>query len=229
MAKKKTTTLTDELSDLSKILSGEMALRNKKEKIEKIKKAAIKSQKEKRRKGIVNGDVKMKKDDVIDKKVIQNIDLYKWETPIRYSFQFEPKAFLLIVALSLVFILYLAILGHYGLMASIIALLFFIYAAGTTKPIDVEHKITTRGIDTLDQLYEWLVLEEFVFTKKNDEFLLVVMTKLRMPTKIIMLVEKKDLETIFVLLQDKLLYKDIRKQSKIDEITFGEYIPLDKI
>ena len=228
MPKKKQTTLTDELSDLSKILSGEMALSKKKVKLDKIKKAAIKEQKAKRRRGIVEGETVMKKEEEVEK-IVQNIDLYEWKAPIRYSFQFEPKAFLIIVALSLVFILYLAILGHYGLMASIIALLFFIYAAGTTKPIDVDHKITTRGIDTLDRLYEWFMLDEFVFTKKNDEYMLVVLTKLRMPSKLIMLLDKKEMETVFVLLQDRLLYKDVRNQSKVDVMTFGEYIPLDKI
>jgi hypothetical protein len=34
---------------------------------------------------------------------------------------------------------------------------------------------------------------------------------------------------IFVLLQDKLLYKDIRKQGKLEKLNFGEYIPLEKV
>jgi len=228
----KTGGLKNELEDLAKILSGEMSLRMKEEELEKVKKEAIENQKDIRRKKVVKGKVRLVesgKDDVPVEKVVQRIKLFEWKAPIRYTFVFDAKYFLIIVGLSLLFILFLAILGHYGLMASIIALLFFIYVAGTVKPMNVSHAVTSRGIDTLDQLYEWFMLDDFWFSEKNNQQMLIVRTKLRVPHKLIMLLDKKDRTSIFVLLQDKLLYRDIRKQGWLEELTYGDYIPLEKV
>lgn len=235
MAKKKTTKkksvskLEGDLKDLAKVLSGETTLRKKAKELDKLKKAAVEKQQVVRRKAVVDGDLVMDKDDVTDKKVVQKMTIFEWEVPVRYSFDFNSKTFLSVVGLSMVFILYLAVLGHYGLMGTIIALLFFIYAAGTTAPLNVTHKITTRGIDTMDFLYEWFMLDQFWFTKKNDQYFLLVTTGLRAPAKLIMLVEEKNINSIFVLLQDKLLYMDMRKQGKLDKMTYGEYIALEEV
>jgi hypothetical protein len=228
-----------ELSDLAKILSGEMALREKEEKMKEMKEKAIKKQKSRTRKKIKKGELELdpveyekeitedKSKD--DKKVVQNIELYSWEAPIRTTALFDMRIFMGIVAVSLAFILYLSILGHYGLMAVIIALLFFVYVAGTTEPVEVEHSVTTKGIDSLGKLYEWYMLDEFFFSQKNGEYMMVVETKLRAPSSLIMLLDEEEMAALFVLLQDKLLYKDIRKQSRFHKMTYGEYIPLEEI
>ncbi len=228
MSKKKETVVSKEISDLGKILSGQMALKEKEEEILKMKKKAIQEQKKKIRDGLKSGDVKVK-DLKKNKKVVQKIKLFEWESPIRVPFAFEKKSFLVIVALCLLFILFLAILGHYLLMFAIIALLFLIYVAGTTEPVNVKHQITARGVETLDHLYEWYMLENFYFTQKKGHHILLLETRLRFPSQLFIIIEKKDLETIFLLLQDQLLYKDIKKQSSWQKMNFGEYIPLEKL
>jgi len=217
------------LKNLADFLTGEKALRDKEEAIKKAKKQAIKDEKDKRRRKIVKGEIQLEEDPVQKKEVVQNIKLFEWEAPDRYEFKFSSKPFLIIVILSLFFILLLAILRKYFLMGSIIALLFVIYVLGTTKPQIVKHKITARGFDTGGKLYEWYLLKNFYFTKKGDQLMLLVETSLRFPAMLIFLVDEKDKEAIFVLLQDKLLYKDIRKQGSLEKINYGEYIPLEKI
>ena len=225
---KKKSSVSKEIMDLGKILSGEMALKEKEEEILKLKKKAIEEQKKKIRKGLKSGEVKVK-DLKKNKKVVQKIKLFEWESPIRVPFAFEMKSFFLIVALCLFFILFLAILGHYLLMFAIIALLFLIYVSGTTKPVDVKHQITARGIESLDVLYEWYMLDNFYFTKKKDNYILILETNLRFPSQLFILIDKKDISTIFLLLQDQLLYKDIKKQSSWEKMNNGEYIPLEKL
>jgi hypothetical protein len=221
--------LSGELGDLAKILTGEMKLRMKEEKVEVLKKKAIERQKDIRREKIVTGEEVMEKDDPTEKKVVQNIKLYEWEAPIRFKMPFDARTYLITVGACLVFIVFLAVLGHYGLMASIVALLFFVYVAGTIEPVSVKHRITTRGIDTLGKLYEWFMLESFWFTRKDGQELLVVETKLRAPTRLMLLISEKDRSALFVLLQDKLLYREIKKQGRVEKMSFGEYIPLEKI
>lgn len=221
--------MNKEINDLAKIISGEMALEKKEEALEKAKKQAIEDEKNTRRKNIVKGKTKLEEDPTIEKKVVQNIKLFQWSAPDRYEFAFDRKAFLILVTVCLVLILLLAVLQHYMLMVSIIALLFLVYVLGTTKPLIVTHKITARGIETYNKLYEWYVLKDFYFTKRNNTFFLIVTTKLNFPGALVFLLDEKDRNPIFVLLQEKLLYKEIRKQGRLEKLNYGEYIPLEKI
>jgi len=224
MAKEK-----DSLKNLADFLTGEKALREKEEEIQKAKKKAIKDEKDKRRKKIIKGEVQLEEDPVQKKEVVQNIKLFEWSAPERYQIKLNQKGFLVVIALSLGFIALLAVLGKYFLIAAIISVLFVVYAAATTKPLIVRHKITKRGIDTAGKLYEWYMLESFHITKKEDTYTIIVNTKLNFPRVLIMLAKKKDKDAIFVILQKHLLYEDIKKQNKIDIISYGEYIPLEKV
>ena len=223
--------MNKELNDLVKIISGEMALEKKEKSLEKAKKQAVEEEKNERRRKVVKGEAVLEKDPLGDeeKKVVQNIKLFEWEAPDRYEISYNTKYFMIIVALSLVLILLLAILGHYFLMGAIIALLFLIYVLGTTKPQKVTHQITARGIDTGNKLYEWYIMKSFYFTKKQDQLFLIVDTKLNLPGALLFLLSEKDKDAIFVLLQEKLLYKDIRKQGWLEKLNFGEYIPLERV
>jgi hypothetical protein len=228
-SKKVNSSEKNEFDKLLNIVSGEKSLREKQEKIKKAKIEAKKAQKQKRREEIINEDVKLEEDVVPKEKVVQNIKLFEWTAPDRTPVKFEKKGFLIIIAMALLFSLYLAIMKHYLLMVSIMSILFLLYVAGTTKPVTLKHKITARGIDTGSNLYEWYMLKGFYFTKKENQILLLIETKLNFPGVLIFLVNKKDKDPIFVLLQDKLLYKDIRKWKWLDKISYGEYIPLEKV
>ena len=158
--------------------------------------------------------------------------MFEWEGPDRYQVKFKNKNFLILVVLCLLLILLLAILQHYYMMGSVIAILFLIYVSGTTKAEIIKTKITARGIESYDKLFEWYMLESFYFAKKeafDGYYSLIVNTKLNIPKVLFLIVPEKEKDAIFVLLQDKLLYDDIRKQGRIDKITFGEYIPLEKV
>ena len=219
----------NDFENLMDIITGEKNLRQKQEKIKKAKVDAILKEKDKRRRKIVQKEVVLEDDPVQDKKVVQNIKLFEWSALDRYQFKFDNRSFLIIVVLSLLFALLLAILGNYLLMAAIMAMLFLLYVAGTTKPVKVKHRITARGIETGEKLYEWYMLDTFFFTKRDKNILLIVNTKLNFPKVLILLVGSKDKDAIFVLLQEKLLYEDIRKWGWLDRINYGEYISLEKV
>lgn len=221
--------IKDEFGDILEILSGEMQLREKEEKLTKMKEEAKSRQKAEHRKKIAEKDIILEESDIPTKKVVQNIKLFEWEAPDRYKFNFNTKTFWIILAISLLFVLFLAILEQYYLMAAIISLLFFIYVLGTNKPVKVKHKITARGVDTGGKLYEWFMLDNFWFSIKNGQYFLVVETRLRYSKALILLLEKVEKNALFVLLQEKVIYKDIRKQSRIDVLTYGNYIPFEEI
>ena len=219
----------NDFEKLLDIVSGEKNLREREEKIKKAKVEAKKKQKQKKRDDVVREEVRLEDDPTPKRKVVQNIKLFEWSAPDRYQFKFNNKWFLMIVVFSLLFSLLLAILKNYLLMAAIMSMLFLLYVAGTTKPRTVKHKITARGIDTGGKLYEWYMLDKFYFAKKEDTTFLILETKLNFPSALIFLVKKEDKDPVFVLLQDKLLYKDIRKWKWLDGLSYGEYIPLEKV
>jgi hypothetical protein len=226
MTKKKT---KNEFEKILDVITGEKALREKEKEVKKMKKRAIEDQKNKKRKQIIEKVVELEEDPVQKRKVVQNIKIFEWSAPDRYKIGFNNKKFLIIVVLALLFSLLLAILGNYLLMAAIMSMLFLLYVVGTTKPITVKHKITARGIDTMEKLYEWYTLESFFFSRKEEGYMLVITTKLSYPRTLILLLKDKDKDALFVLLQEQLLYEDIRKWKWLDRLTYGEYIPLEEV
>ncbi|MDD2578277.1 MAG: hypothetical protein PHP96_02755 [Candidatus Dojkabacteria bacterium] len=221
-----------EKNDFEKILeviTGEKALKEKQREMKKMKKQAIEDQKNKKRKEIIEKSVKLEEDPVQNRKVVQNIKLFQWNAPDRYQINFTNKRFLIIVSLALLFSLLLVILGHYFLMAAIMSLLFLLYVAGTTRPLTVEHYVTARGIDTGGKLYEWYMLDSFFFSKKEDRYMLVVNTKLNYPKTLILLLGEDDKDPLFVLLQERLLYEEIKKWGRLDRLSYGEYISLEEV
>lgn len=222
--------MNKEFDDIAKIISGEMALEKKQKALEKAKREAIKEQKNRRREGIQKGKIKLEKDEEEEtKKVVQNIKLFSWEAMDRLPIKYNNKSFLILVAASLAFILLLAVLGHYFLMGCIIALVFLIYVLGTTKPQKVTHTVTARGIDTGGRLYQWYLLKNFYFSDKNGQIFMIIETNLNVPGALVFLVGKEDQGALFVILQEKLLYKDIRKQGWLEKQNYGVYIPLEKV
>lgn len=237
-----------EAKSIADILSGEAKLQEEEEKRLKDSNRADRRKQEIIDEMVANGEITINKEissvssDVqTERKVVQNIKLYEWKAPIRLKFAFDRKVYFTAVILSAIFIVYLVILGQYGLMGAIIALLFFIYVSGTYDPIDIKNRITTRGIETpisieedkdiieTSKLYEWYMMEDFAFYNKNEQILLIVRTKLRFPSKLMLIADKKQIKPIFNLLQDKILYRDLKKNPLMDKIVYGDYLSIETI
>lgn len=222
--------LKKEIKSLADIVSGERVLRQRQEEIEKKKEEAKELEKIERKRRVVKGDDYIpKEDDIENRKVVQNIKKFEWESPDIVKIRFTKKAFLILLGASMLLVLYFAILGQYALMMALLALVFLIYVYGTAEPRSIKYKITSRGIDIGSKLYEWYMLDSFYFTKKEEKYFFFVDTKLKFPPSLVFLIEKEDKDPLFVILQDKILYKDVRSQSRLSKLSYGEYIPLEKV
>jgi hypothetical protein len=73
------------------------------------------------------------------------------------------------------------------------------------------------------------MLDNFYFTKRKKQDFLIVNTKLRFPNTLIMLLDEEDRLPTFLLLQEYVLYKDVKKQSRLEKMNLGEYIPLEEV
>jgi hypothetical protein len=160
------------------------------------------------------------------KKVIQRDILYKWESDMRTYKKLDKKKFWMVSAAVLVLFVVLAILGQFGLMAAVAAVMFLFYVLGTVPPEKVSHLITTLGVETMDKEYKWEKLQDYWFSKKDGAIVLNVDTSLTFPSRLIMITDKGGMDNIHGLLKDKLKYRDFRDQSSLSRVSEGEWINL---
>lgn len=159
-------------------------------------------------------------------KVIQREILYKWTAPMRSFQKLDKKKFWSIAIAVLALFVVLAILGQYGLMLAIAALMFLVYVLGTIPPENVNHLVTTLGVETIEKQYKWERLGEYWFSEKDGQKLLNIDTRVAFPSRLIMLVGAKDMNEVHKLLKERLRYKDLRDQKAFDKLSEGEWINL---
>ncbi len=151
--------------------------------------------------------------------------LYSWKSPMRHFKKMDMKKYWTVVAFVLVLFVFLAILSHfYWFMAAIAAIMFLVYVVGTVKPSKVEHKVTTQGVETVGGKFKWEDFKDYWFARKDDQMHLYIDTELKLPGRVVMLVDKKDVEKLHKILHERLNYKDLRKQSRVSKVLDGEWM-----
>ena len=115
--------------------------------------------------------------------------IISWKSPVRV-FKARSQKYFVKVAL-------------YGL---ILAVMFVVYVLATHAPDNIEHKITNMGIITGSKAFLWEELDSFWFDKKGDDRLLMVQTKLRFPTRLIILLTAVSERALLDLLDNHLHY-----------------------
>jgi hypothetical protein len=232
MAKKRKNEQSSTFANVEQLgvyVSDQVKQREYQAKLKELKEKAIAKQKTSIQKAVADGRMVLTADDV--KPVVQKISLFKWDAPIRKKYVFSKKGYLLTLALTMLFMLYLSILGHYLLMAVLASILLLIYLGGVFDPVVVTHNITTRGIETNGDFFLWESLTDFYFTELDGQYFLIVDTSIVAIPRLIFLIKSEEKEPIFILLQDKLLYRDFmnKKLPLGDRLSFGQYIPIEDI
>ncbi len=102
--------------------------------------------------------------------------LYSWKAPLR---AYKKRSKLIIrfyLALALLISLIVLFFGDFILVIPVWSLLFMFYVLTVTPPPEVEHVITTFGIETTGISLRWEVLSHYYFTKKFGFDILTVVT-----------------------------------------------------
>ncbi len=95
---------------------------------------------------------------------------------------FYTTATILVVLTSLIALL----AGQIMLIGVLFALLFLVYVLNFIPPQEAHYKISTQGITLDDHFYHWEELDSFWFNEKEGHKLLYVLTHLRFPGVVIM-------------------------------------------
>lgn len=156
--------------------------------------------------------------------------LFKWRAPER-MFQKKDKqwywtAALVVLIISVILLLF----GQAILVGAVFAILFVMYVNTTVPPSVIEHKITTYGIRTAQQLFKWEDITYFWFTYKSDKEILNLETKLVSPKRLIFFFTKNDKPHLIQILKERVQYKEApMKEGWVSKNADGSYIPLSDI
>jgi hypothetical protein len=102
--------------------------------------------------------------------------LYAWKAPLRAYKKRSAKIMRFYAAVAILLTLIVFFFGDRILIIPILTLLFLFYVLTVTPPPEVEHVITTFGIETAGISLRWEFLSHFHFTKKFGFDMLTVVS-----------------------------------------------------
>lgn len=80
------------------------------------------------------------------------------------------------------------LLGQFLLIGVLLALGFVVYVLGFVPPEDITYRVSTQGITIGDHFYFWQDLNSFWFTYKDGFKILHILTRLRFPGELMILI-----------------------------------------
>lgn len=160
----------------------------------------------------------------------QEETLLVWKSASRPFKKREKEFFTTIGAIVFLLAVILVFIKEFLLIGAILALAFVAYVLATIPPEEVEHKITSLGLESVGHFYKWEELVAFWFAEKWGQPLLVVTTKLKFPGRLVILTGTEDREKIKALLSKNLAFKEKPEKNWMDDAAkwLSEKVPLEK-
>lgn len=141
---------------------------------------------------------------------------FTWAAPAR-PFRKRDRSFFTTVAIIIVLLALISFFAReYIFIGVLLALAFVIYVLAFVPPEDVEYKISTQGITIGDHFYFWTDLNSFWFSEKDGNKILNVLTNLRFPSQLIILVKGEQTEEIKKRVARYLPYHEIAPKNLMD-------------
>lgn len=143
--------------------------------------------------------------------------LYTWTSPERLFIPRNRKWFIYLFLIILLIIVVLLFVQQYIIIAPVAAIGFVSYVLATVPPHNIEHKLTTEGINSGGHSYLWQEMSDFWITKKGEERLIHIETYLAYPKRLILLVGEGDLEKIKQIAVQYIPFREVPKENMLDK------------
>lgn len=131
--------------------------------------------------------------------------LLSWKSP-SHPFKKRDRIFYQTVfTITFLLVVIVLFLHEFMLMGVILALAFLVYIISSVPPVEIEHKIIPLGFDHAGRLFRWMELYAFWFEEKWGNKILVIQTRLPLPSQI------------------RVVLKDGMSEQKVKEI-IGRYL-----
>lgn len=161
----------------------------------------------------------------VRKRLVPQKVLHSWKAPAIVFIQRKKAWFLKVSIVALLLILFFAFLQDFIVILVICVIVLIAFLLASIPPQEVEHKVTSRGIKSIGDLYKWKDLSKFWVAERYNQKVIYVHTKLRYPSRIVMIVGKKDELKVVKLLLEQLDYKELdKKQGLLSRVSDGEIL-----
>lgn len=154
---------------------------------------------------------------------------FTWTAPAR-PFRKRDRSFFTTVGIIIVLLALISFFAReYILIGVLFAFAFVIYVLAFVPPEDVEYKISTQGITIGDHFYFWTELNSFWFSEKEGNKILNVLTNLRFPGQLIILIKTDHVDEIKKRVARYLPFHEIAPKNLMDSWTASltKHFPLE--
>jgi hypothetical protein len=157
-------------------------------------------------------------------------NLITWHAPAR-PFREKDKSYYTTIAIIITLLILIAFLAQeYLLIGALIAFTFVVYVLGFHPPQELEYRISTQGVTIGDHFYFWDELDSFWFSKKEEQDVLHILTHLRFPGQLILVLGDESEEGVKKTIARYLPYHEIAPKTLMD--TWSNWLqrifPLEK-
>ncbi len=155
--------------------------------------------------------------------------LLEWEAPAR-PYRKKNRSYYTTVSILIILIAAIALFaGERLLIGVLFAIGFVIYVLNFVPPEEVKYKISTQGITIGDHFYLWDELDSFWFEDKEGHKVLSVLTNLRFPGILMLLLDGVDSEEVKLTCARFLPFHEIAPKSLVDKWTekIQKHFPLE--
>ncbi|MDD2822572.1 MAG: hypothetical protein PHQ59_00675 [Candidatus Daviesbacteria bacterium] len=152
-----------------------------------------------------------------------------WTAPSR-PFRKRDRSFFTTIAIIFVLLILISFFAReYIFIGVLFAFAFMVYVLAFVPPEDVQYKISTQGITIGDHFYFWTDLNSFWFSEKEGYQILNVLTDLRFPGQLIILIQKDQLEEIKKVVARYLPFHEIAPKNLMDSwaSSLQKHFPLE--
>ncbi len=142
----------------------------------------------------------------------------------------RDRSYFTTVAIIVILLILISILAREFLLVGVLlAFAFVIYVLGFVPPEDVEYKISGQGITIGDHFYFWDDLDSFWFSEKDGQKLLHVVTNLKFPAQLMVLLGSVSEDQVKKIIARFLPFQEIPPRTLMDKWAEGlqKHFPLE--
>jgi hypothetical protein len=154
--------------------------------------------------------------------------LLVWKSPSRLFKKRDREYFVNIAAIVFLLVVILIFAQEYMFILAVLSIVFFVYVISTVPPEEVEHRITTLGVESSGRYYRWENLKEFWFEEQWGQTKLVINSETH--GRITILLGSLGKENIKDIISGYIPYRDQPQKTWMDNasVWISKKIPLDK-
>ena len=157
-------------------------------------------------------------------------DLIAWKSLNRPVWQYSKDVYTTLGAVAILVSIIFAFFQEWMAIVVTLAAYFLFYALSKAPPVEVEHKITTQGIISMDKGYLWSELGSFWFSERGKDLLLHVAHR-SIFGQLILLIEKNEQVELRDILAEYLPFIEMPEKSMSEKLSdwFSKRFPIEKM